>query len=75
MSATPACGNYDLCWARKAEPIRRFLTKLPGNRFEMASCQATLTGFAIETDDAGVARWIAPLRLGGALREAVVEYT
>jgi hypothetical protein len=66
------CGDFDsVIGMQKEEPIRRFLTRLPSARFEAATGPATLTGVAVEIDDAtGLARWIAPVRLGGALAQA-----
>jgi hypothetical protein len=66
------CGDFDsVIGMQKEEPIRRFLTRLPSARFEAATGPATLTGVAVEIDDAtGLARWIEPVRLGGALAQA-----
>ena len=50
------------------EPINRFLTKIPRERFEPAMGPATLSGLAVEIDDAtGLALRTAALRLGGVL--------
>jgi calcineurin-like phosphoesterase len=55
----------------KDEPLTRFLTKLPGSRFEPANGPATLCAIAVETDDAsGLARRVAAVRLGGRLEQA-----
>src|SRR3954451_8525119 len=55
----------------KEEQMMRFLRKISGARFEPANGPATLCGLAVETDDAtGLARRIAPVRLGGRLEEA-----
>ena len=41
----------------KEEPLNRFLTKIPRGRFEPASGPATLSGLAVDVDDAtGLAR-------------------
>lgn len=54
----------------KDEPLNRFLRKVPGGKFEAAGGPATLCGLAVETDDqTGLARKVAPVRLGGVLRE------
>ena len=46
-------------------------TKISSARFEAASGPATLSGVAVEIDDAtGLAQKIAPVRLGGILSEA-----
>ena len=54
----------------KDEPLNRFLRKIPGARFEPALGEATLCALAIETEDAtGLARRVAPVRLGGRLEQ------
>jgi metallophosphoesterase (TIGR00282 family) len=65
-------GDYDsVIGMNKAEPINRFLRKIPSAKFEPASGPATLCGVAVETDDAtGLASRVAPVRLGGRLEEA-----
>jgi metallophosphoesterase (TIGR00282 family) len=70
------CGAYDsIIGMQKEEPLRRFLTKLPSQRFEAASGPATLTGVAVELDDkTGFTARIAPVRLGGVLSEALPAF-
>ena len=52
------------------EPLRRFLQKTPGARLEAASGEGTLSGLAIETDDAtGLSLRVAPVRLGPTIEE------
>jgi metallophosphoesterase (TIGR00282 family) len=65
-------GDYDsIIGMGKAEPIQRFVRRLPSARFEAANGPATLCAIAVETDDAtGLARRVAPVRLGGSLDEA-----
>jgi 2',3'-cyclic-nucleotide 2'-phosphodiesterase len=65
-------GDYDsVIGMDKGEPLTRFLRKIPGARFEPATGEATLCALAVETDDAsGLARRIAPVRLGGRLEQA-----
>jgi calcineurin-like phosphoesterase len=59
----------------KEEPIRRFLTRVPSGRFEASTGPGTLAGLAIEIDDdTGLARAVAPVRLGGVLEEAVPSF-
>lgn len=67
------CGAYDsVIGMDKEEPIRRAVERLPGQRIGPANGPATVCGVAVETDDAtGLARWIAPIRLGGDLEEAL----
>jgi metallophosphoesterase (TIGR00282 family) len=65
-------GDYNSCIGMaKDEPLSRFLRRIPGGRFEPALGPATLCATAVETDDVtGLARRIAPVRLGGRLEEA-----
>lgn len=72
MSDAGMCGDYDsVLGMDKEEPMRRFIQKIPGGRFEPASGEATLSGLAVETDDAtGLAVRVAPVRLGGCLEQA-----
>jgi 2',3'-cyclic-nucleotide 2'-phosphodiesterase len=63
------CGDYDsVIGMQKEAAISRFVRKMPGERLQVAEGPATLCGVIVETDDAtGLARRIAPLRLGGRL--------
>ncbi len=57
------------------EPLRRFIHKVPGERFQPADGPASLSGVAIETEDAtGLATAVAPLRLGGKLSETLPPF-
>ena len=57
------------------EPVRRFVHKVPGERFSPADGPATIGGLAVEIDDdTGLAVKVAPLRLGGVLAEAVPDF-
>ncbi len=69
MTDAGMCGDYDsVIGMGKEGAIARFVRKLPGERLEVAEGAATLCAAFIETDDAtGLARRIAPLRLGGRL--------
>jgi hypothetical protein len=69
MTDVGMCGDYDsVIGMRKEGAVARFVTKLPGERLEVADGEATLCAVVIETDDAtGLARRIAPLRIGGKL--------
>lgn len=66
------CGDYNsVIGMDKTEPLNRFLRKIPGGRFEPASGEGTLCAVYVETDDAtGLAKRIAPVRLGGRLMQA-----
>ncbi len=62
-------GDYDsVIGMEKEEPLRRFTRKTPGARYEPAQGEATLCGVAVELGPDGLARRIAPVRLGGRLR-------
>ncbi len=69
------CGDYNsVIGMDKGEPLRRFITGMPKERFKPASGEATLSGVLVETDDAtGLARTAAPVRLGGRLQPSVPE--
>jgi metallophosphoesterase (TIGR00282 family) len=66
------CGDYDSVIGMKKQPaIDRFRRKMPGERLSPAEGPATLCAVFVETDDAtGLARHVAPLRLGGRLAPA-----
>jgi hypothetical protein len=63
------CGDYDsVIGMQKAASINRFVTKMPGQKPQVAEGEGTLCGVFIVTDDAsGLARRIEPVRLGGQL--------
>ncbi|PPR68481.1 MAG: hypothetical protein CFH02_00935, partial [Alphaproteobacteria bacterium MarineAlpha3_Bin1] len=55
---------------KKELATSRFTTKMPQGRLEPAEGMATLCAVYVETDDAtGLATHVAPLRLGGRLKE------
>jgi metallophosphoesterase (TIGR00282 family) len=66
------CGDYDsVIGMSKAEPLHRFTRRIPQGRFEPANGPGTLCGVAVETDDkTGLAKALAPVRIGGRLSEA-----
>ncbi|MCB1492590.1 MAG: metallophosphoesterase, partial [Rhodobiaceae bacterium] len=57
----------------KAEPLNRFLHKIPSARFEPATGEGTVSGVFVETGSDGLATRIAPVRVGGVLEEVVPE--
>ncbi len=65
------CGDYDsVIGMIKQQSLDRFLKKMPTGRLEPATGEATLAAVYLETDDrSGLARRVAPLRLGGRLAE------
>jgi calcineurin-like phosphoesterase len=68
-------GDYDsVIGMEKDEPLRRFVRKIPSGRLEPAMGAATLCGVAVETGADGLAKKIAPLRLGGRLTPAEPDF-
>jgi metallophosphoesterase (TIGR00282 family) len=67
------CGDYDsVIGLEKTASVRRFVTRMPGQKPQPAEGEATLCGVFIVTDDAtGLARRIEPVRLGGRLAPAI----
>jgi 2',3'-cyclic-nucleotide 2'-phosphodiesterase len=76
MTDAGMCGDYNsVIGMEKDEPLSRFLTQLPTGRFTPASGVATLSGVAVDIDDAtGLARAVSPVRLGGRLRTIEPEF-
>ena len=66
------CGDYNsVIGMEKTEPLRRFITGMPKDRFTPANEEATLSGVYIETDDrTGKATRIVPVRQGGKLQQS-----
>jgi len=69
MADVGMCGHYhSVLGMDPGEPLNRFLTRIPRERFEPAMGPATVCGLAIETDDeTGHAVRVAGLRFGGVL--------
>src|ERR1700704_1566182 len=69
-------GDYDsVIGMNKAEPLQRFVRRIPSGKFEPANGPATLSALAVETDDAtGLALRVAPVRLGGATAAARPDF-
>jgi 2',3'-cyclic-nucleotide 2'-phosphodiesterase len=76
MTDAGMTGDYDsIIGMQKDEPLRRFQSGIPSARFEPAGGTATLSGVAVETDDAtGLAVKVAPVRIGGRLSAAAPEF-
>lgn len=76
MTDAGMTGDYDsVIGMQKEEPLRRFTSGIPSARFEPAAGAATLSGVALETDDAtGLAVKVAPVRIGGRLSPARPEF-
>ncbi len=71
ISDAGMCGDFDsVLGMEKEEPINRFLSRISSRRFAPSKGEATICGVGIEVDDAtGLARAIAPVRLGGRLNQ------
>ncbi len=76
MTDAGMTGDYNsIIGMKKDEPMRRFTTGIPSARFEPATGEPTLSGIAVETDDAtGLAVRVAPVRIGGRLEPAVPSF-
>ncbi|MGB2573714.1 MAG: TIGR00282 family metallophosphoesterase [Henriciella sp.] len=63
------CGDYDsVIGMQKDNSMNRFLTQLPGQRYEPALGTGTLCGTLVETDaETGLAKRVEPIRIGGKL--------
>jgi hypothetical protein len=66
------CGDYDsVIGMAKSMAVDRFVRKMPTGRLEPAQGEATVCGVLIETEDkTGLAKRVAPLRVGGRLAPA-----
>ncbi len=69
ISDAGMCGDYDSVIGMQKEPsVRRFVTKVPGEKPKPAEGEGTLCGVFVALDDAtGLARQIEPVRVGGRL--------
>ncbi|HTP83235.1 MAG TPA: TIGR00282 family metallophosphoesterase [Alphaproteobacteria bacterium] len=69
------CGDYDSVIGMKKEPAtQRFVRKMPGERLTPAEGAGTLCAVYAELDDTtGLARKVAPVRIGGALLPSLPE--
>jgi metallophosphoesterase (TIGR00282 family) len=69
MTDVGMCGDYNsVVGMDREEPLNRFLTKIPRERFEPALGPATISGLAVEvSDETGLALAAKSLRLGGVL--------
>lgn len=76
MSDAGMCGDYDSALGMdKEEPLQRFLSKIRKNRYNVAEGPATLCGICIEIcDKTGLAKKIAPLRIGPYLQPAQPDF-
>jgi metallophosphoesterase (TIGR00282 family) len=72
MSDAGMSGDYNSVLGMDSdEPINRFLTRIPRSRYEPAVGPGTISGLAVDIDDAtGLAKKVGPLRLGPHLEPA-----
>lgn len=69
-------GDYDsVIGVKKEIPIHRFTRKTPTERMIPADGEASVCGVFIETSDhTGLAKKIAPVRIGGRLRQELPDF-
>lgn len=69
---TGMCGDYSgVIGFEKSEPVRRYVERTPGGRWEAATGPGTLCGIAVETDDrTGLALRTARVCIGPVLENA-----
>jgi metallophosphoesterase (TIGR00282 family) len=69
------CGDYDsVIGMQKGPAVLKFVTKMPGERAQVAEGEATLCGILLETDDdSGLAQRVEPVRIGGRLASHLPE--
>ena len=71
ISDAGMCGDYDsVIGMERAEPMRRFVSGMPGGRFQPAMGEATLCGLYVETGAGGRAARAVPVRQGGLLAQS-----
>jgi hypothetical protein len=73
ISDAGMCADYDsVIGMEKGPSVRRFVTKMPGEKPKPAEGEATLCGvFVVIDDQTGLARRVEPVRVGGRLAEYV----
>jgi len=70
MSDAGMTGDYNSVLGMDSEePLSRFLTRIPRERFEPSTGPTTISGLAVEIDDGtGLAVWARAVRIGGVLQ-------
>jgi metallophosphoesterase (TIGR00282 family) len=76
MTDAGMCGDYDsIIGMDKDEPLRRATRKIPSSHLEPAMGPGTVSGVAVETDDAsGLAKNISAVRIGPGLPPAEPDF-
>ncbi|HVY52107.1 MAG TPA: TIGR00282 family metallophosphoesterase [Devosia sp.] len=77
MSDAGMCGDFNsIIGMDVEEPLNRFLTGIPRERFTPAEGEATVCGVAVETDDTtGLALTVSPVRIGGTLSQSLPAFS
>jgi len=75
MTDIGMCGAYNSIIGMEIAPIiERFTRKMRGERFSPVLEDATLAAIYVETDDkTGLAKTVAPIRIGGVLQPATLD--
>ena len=73
ISDVGMCADYDsVIGMEKGPSVRRFATRMPGEKAKPAEGEGTLCGvFLVVDDDTGRAVRIEPIRVGGCLAEHI----
>lgn len=72
MSDAGMCGDYDSVIGMQVdEPVHRFVTGMTKDRFTPAEGAPSVCGVAIETGANGLCTYVAPVRVGGSISEAL----
>jgi len=75
MSDAGMCGDYDSVIGMQAEePVNRFLTGMPKERFTPAEGNPSVCGVAIETNAYGLCTRVEPVRVGGSISQARPDF-
>jgi 2',3'-cyclic-nucleotide 2'-phosphodiesterase len=76
ISDAGMCGDYNSVLGMEIdEPLNRFITKIPRQRFEPATGPATISGLAVDIDDkTGLATNCGALRIGPHLEPAAPTF-
>lgn len=69
------CGDYDsVIGMQKEEAVARFVRKYSLERLQPADGQASVCGVVVETGPDGLAKRVAPVRVGGALSQIMPDW-
>ncbi len=69
------CGDYDsVIGMQKEEAVARFMRKYSLERLQPADGQASVCGVVVETGPDGLAKRVAPVRVGGSLTQIMPDW-